>query len=202
METIMAFLIIILAYLFGSINCAILICKMMSLPSPRSVGSGNPGATNVLRLGNKKAAGLTLAGDVLKGVIPVLIGHALHLPVNVLCWIALAAILGHIFPIFFNFKGGKGVATAIGAIFALNIFLGLAVGATWLLIAGLLRMSSLSSLVAMIMTPIYGYCLLGNTTIFPLVLLAVIVLLRHKANIKRILAGTEPKIGNTSFRFK
>lgn len=191
----MAYALILLAYLLGSINSAILVCKVMRLPSPRSVGSGNPGATNVLRLGNKKAAGSVLAGDVLKGIIPVLIGHALHLPANILCWIALAAIIGHIYPIFFGFKGGKGVATAIGAIFAVNFILGLAVGATWLIIAGIFRMSSLSSMISLILAPVYAYFIINETTVFPLFLVAALILIRHKANINRILEREEPKIG-------
>ncbi len=191
----MPLILIIIAYILGSINSAILICKLMRLPSPRSVGSGNPGATNVLRLGNKKAAALTLTGDVLKGIIPVLASHLLHFPVSILCWIAFAAILGHIFPIFFGFQGGKGVATAMGAIFAVHIFLGLAIGVTWLLIAALFRMSSLSSIVAMILMPVYAYFLLGQTTTCPLVLIAILILFRHRANLKRICTGKEPKIG-------
>lgn len=198
----MDYALILLAYLLGSINSAILVCKIMGLPSPLTVGSGNPGATNVLRLGNKKAAGLVLAGDVLKGIIPVLIGHALHKPANILCWIAFAAIIGHIYPIFFGFKGGKGVATAIGAIFAVNLFLGLAVGATWLIMAGLFRMSSLSSLTALILAPVYAYFMINETTVFPLILIAVLIIVRHKSNIKRIVRREEPKIGQkktTSF---
>jgi acyl phosphate:glycerol-3-phosphate acyltransferase len=185
---------ILLAYFLGSLNSAILICKLMGLPSPRSVGSGNPGATNVLRLGNKKAAGLTLAGDVLKGILPVLIGHALHFSNETLCWVAFAAILGHIFPIFFGFKGGKGVATAMGAFFAVNFLLGLATGATWLIIAGLFRMSSLASIIAILLTPAYAYFLLGEASVLPLSLIALLIVIRHRSNIARIMKAKESKI--------
>lgn len=191
----MGLTLIIIAYLLGSINSAILICKVMGLPSPRTVGSGNPGATNVLRLGNKTAAGLTLTGDVLKGVIPVLIGHALHFEATILCWVALAAILGHIFPIFFSFQGGKGVATAIGSLFAINIFLGLAVGATWLVMAKVFKISSLASMIAIILAPVYAYFIVNPSTAFPLLLMAIFIIMRHQANIKRIMKGEESKIG-------
>ncbi|MDF2691213.1 MAG: plsY [Gammaproteobacteria bacterium] len=186
---------IIIAYLIGSINCAIIICKIMGLPSPRSVGSGNPGATNVLRLGSKKAAALTLFGDFIKGVLPVAIGHALGFSVFELSIIGLAAVLGHIFPIFFGFKGGKGVATLIGVLFALNLLLGLAFVLSWAIMAFLFRISSLSSLLATLLSPVFGYFILGRESFVPLVLLAAIVIIRHHSNIKRLLAGTESKIG-------
>ncbi|MDO8955044.1 MAG: glycerol-3-phosphate 1-O-acyltransferase PlsY [Gammaproteobacteria bacterium] len=186
---------IIIAYLIGSVNCAIIICHLMGLPSPRSVGSGNPGATNVLRLGNKKAAGLTLAGDFIKGVLPVAVGHLMHFSPMVLCLIGLAAVLGHIFPLFFKFKGGKGVATLVGVLFALNLLLGLAFILTWLFMAILFRISSLSSLIATLLSPLFGYFILGRDSIIPLTVMAVIVIIRHQTNIKRLLAGTETKIG-------
>lgn len=192
----MPYILILIAYLLGSINSAIVVCKVMGLPSPRTVGSGNPGATNVLRIGNKKAAGLTLAGDVLKGIIPVLIGHAFYCPPVVLCWIAFAAILGHIFPIFFGFKGGKGVATAIGSFFAIHLFLGAGTGLTWLIVAGIFKMSSLASLVSIILTPLYAYFLLGSNTVLPLSLIAILIIFRHKGNIQRIIKGQESKIGD------
>lgn len=186
---------VLLAYFLGSINSAIVVCKIMGLPSPRTAGSGNPGATNVLRLGSKKAAGFTLAGDVLKGVIPILLGHALHLPPVTLGWIALAAILGHIFPIFFDFKGGKGVATAMGALFAINLFLGLATGITWLIIAKIFKLSSLAAIIALILTPVYAYFIINPTVVLPLTMITVLILFRHKDNMKRIIKGQESKIG-------
>jgi len=186
---------IILAYLMGSINSAIIVCKLMGLPSPLSVGSGNPGATNVLRLGNKKAAAITMIGDVLKGIIPVIIGHLLHASSLSLSLIAMAAVIGHIFPIFFKFKGGKGVATTLGVILALNIYLGLAVLATWLVMAIVFRYSSLSSLMACAWCPLYAYFIIGYSSVWPLLVIAIIVIIRHQANIKRLWTGTESKIG-------
>ncbi len=188
-------ILVIFAYLLGSINSAIIICKIMGLPSPRSVGSGNPGATNVLRLGSKKAAAATLIGDVLKGVIPVSIGHVLHMEYHILAWIALAAIIGHIYPIFFKFQGGKGVATALGAICAINPILGLAVLATWGIMAVLFRMSSLASLTAIVLAPFYAYWIIDNTVIIPLTVIAILIVIRHKGNIARILHHQEPKLG-------
>ena len=186
---------ILFAYLLGSINSAIIVCKLAGLPSPRTVGSGNPGATNVLRLGSKKAAAATLVGDVLKGVIPILIGHLFHLPANALCSIALAAILGHIYPLYFGFKGGKGVATAMGCAFAINLLLGICVGATWLIVAKLTRYSSLSSMISMILMPFFALFILGKASFVPLALIAVLIVLRHRSNIQKLKAGKESKIG-------
>ena len=140
-------------YLFGSISTAILTCKLMGLPDPRTEGSGNPGATNVLRLGGKQAAFLTLCGDMLKGLVPVLVGHALHATPFILAATALAAFLGHLYPVFFSFQGGKGVATALGVLFGLYWPVGLSVAGIWLLMAFLFRISSLSALTAMLLAP-------------------------------------------------
>ncbi len=186
---------LLIAYLFGSLNCASMVCKMFGLPSPRSEGSKNPGATNVLRLGGKKAAAMTLLGDVLKGLFPVLIAHGINCSVAWVAWVALAAVLGHIFPIFYRFKGGKGVATTIGVVFALNVILGLLVAMTWLVVAWVSRYSSLSSLVAVILCPVYAFFLLGSSVLWPLSILAVLVILRHQQNIQRLLTGGESKIG-------
>ncbi len=190
-----ALLMVLVGYLCGSLNSAIIVCKCMGLPSPRSVGSGNPGATNVLRLGSKPAAAITLIGDVIKGVIPVVIGHLLHLEPIYLACIALAAVLGHLWPLFFGFKGGKGVATTIGVLLALNIWMGLAVVVTWLIIAALFRYSSLASLVATVLSPVYAYFLFNHDTWPPLTVMALLVIIRHQANIARLLHGTESKIG-------
>jgi len=186
---------LILSYLFGSINSAIIVCKIMGLPSPLTVGSGNPGATNVLRLGSKKAAAITLIGDILKGVIPVVIGHLIHVSVLILSLTALFAVLGHIFPVFFKFKGGKGVATAFGTFFALNLIVGLSSGITWLVVAGLFRYSSLASLISCLLTPVYAYYFMGPESIWPLIVLVAAVIIRHRGNIKRLATGTESKIG-------
>src|SRR5262245_52915312 len=151
----MIYLLPVLGYLLGSISSAVVIARVMGLDDPREVGSKNPGATNVLRYGGKAAAALTLAGDVLKGVVPVLIARALTDDPTVLATTALAAFLGHLFPVFFGFHGGKGVATALGVLAALNPWVGLLLGATWLATAAVTRYSSLSSLVASVAAPLY-----------------------------------------------
>ena len=153
-------LLIISAYLIGSISMAIIICKILDLPDPRTQGSNNPGATNVLRIGGKKAAAATLLADGLKGFIPVAIGQYLGLDIQTVSLIALSAFLGHVYPVFFSFKGGKGVATFIGALLALNYFVGLAFIATWLFVAKVLKISSLSALIATLLTPLYFYLMM------------------------------------------
>lgn len=184
-------------YLCGSINSAIIVCKLMGLPSPRSIGSGNPGATNVLRLGSKKAAALTLLGDALKGFIPVWIAHVLKLPTDWVCGIGLAAILGHAYPLFFKFKGGKGVATGLGVLLGIEPLLGILTLITWLIVAKVFRYSSLAAVVAVILSPIYGYFLLNKDlkAVAVLVLITLFILFRHKDNIQRLVAGQESKIG-------
>ena len=191
----MTIALIIISYLLGSINSAVLTCKLLRLPSPYSAGSGNPGATNVLRLGGKKAAAMTLAGDVLKGVVPVVIGHLLQLSYLELSILAFAAVVGHMFPIFFKFKGGKGVATSLGAIIALSPLLGLAFIATWAIIAGVFRYSSLASIVACALAPLYSHFLLNDGTVIPLMLLAVLVIAKHHGNIQRLLKSEESRLG-------
>lgn len=188
-------LLLILAYLLGSINSAILVCKCFGLPSPRTVGSGNPGTTNVLRLGSKPAAAVTLIGDILKGIVPVLIARIWLTHIDELAFIGLAAIIGHLFPVWFGFKGGKGVATSIGVFFALNWILGLCFIGTWLIIALISRYSSLSAIIATLLTPVYGFFLLGAQALLPLIIIALLVLIRHRGNIVRLFSGTESKIG-------
>jgi glycerol-3-phosphate acyltransferase PlsY len=186
----------VLGYLAGSLASAIIVCRVMGLPDPRSGGSGNPGATNVLRLGGKKAALLTLLGDVFKGVIPVLIAHALELPALSIALTSLGCFLGHLYPVFFRFQGGKGVATAFGAIIALNWQVGLAFGLIWLGLAGVTRYSSIASLIAALMAPVAAWFLSGQIAdVAALSCIAMFIFLRHKANIQRLLAGTEGKIG-------
>jgi len=195
---------ILLAYLLGSVSSAVIVCKLLQLEDPRTQGSKNPGATNVLRLYGKKAATPTLAGDVLKGVIPVLIGQSLNSPDMILACIGLAAFTGHLFPVFFHFKGGKGVATLIGVLFGTNWILGLAFVATWLVMALIFRYSSLSGLTAAAMTPVYTALLLEsswNTSsisewlIISTLLMAILLFWRHTSNIKKLLSGKEDKIG-------
>ncbi len=187
---------IIIAYLFGSVSSAIIICKLMRLPDPRTQGSRNPGATNVLRIGGKKAAAMTLLGDTLKGVLPVLIAQGYGLNSTGLAFVAFATFIGHLFPLFFRFEGGKGVATFIGCLLALSWPVALAWMATWLLLALIFRYSSLSSLTASLLTPFYFYYLTGNpifTASFAL--MGLILLYRHRSNVAKLLAGQESRIG-------
>ena len=186
---------IIAAYLFGSLSTAIITCKLMGLPDPRTLGSGNPGATNVLRHGGKKAAAITLLGDALKGVVPVLIAHWLQATPLVLSLTALAAFLGHLYPVFFKFKGGKGVATAFGVLVAMTWPVGLALLATWLVMAFLFKISSLSALTAACLSPLYMWWLAPQPEFIALsIILSCLLLWRHRSNIKNLRAGTEGKI--------
>ncbi|MBT4182321.1 MAG: glycerol-3-phosphate 1-O-acyltransferase PlsY [Candidatus Thioglobus sp.] len=188
-------ILIISAYLIGSISMAIIICKILDLPDPRTQGSNNPGATNVLRIGGKKAAAATLLGDGLKGFIPVAIGQYLGLDIQAVALIALGAFLGHVYPVFFGFKGGKGVATFIGSLLALNYFVGLAFVATWLFVAKVLKISSLSALIATLLTPLYFYLLIENIEATYIVgLICLWIFYTHKSNIKRLLSGEEDSI--------
>lgn len=185
----------LMAYLFGSISSAVIVSKLMGLDDPRTQGSGNPGATNVLRLGGKKAAIITLAGDVLKGLLPVIIAKSLTTSPTVLALTAFAAFLGHLYPVFFGFKGGKGVATAIGAIIGLSISTAGLLMLTWLVIAVVTRYSSLAALVASALAPFYAWWLaLPNAIILAMTLIAVMLFWRHRENIGRLLAGQESKI--------
>jgi glycerol-3-phosphate acyltransferase PlsY len=193
-------LILLIAYLLGSIAFAILVARAYGLPDPRSHGSGNPGATNMLRTGRKSAAALTLIGDALKGTVAVWFAQwattRYGLPIYMPYLAALAAFLGHLFPVFFGFKGGKGVATALGVLIALDIRLGGLCILTWLAVFGITRVSSLSALVAAILAPLYGYYLLGHgpETRFLagiLATLSVLVLARHHSNIRKLLSGDE-----------
>jgi len=188
---------ILVAYLFGSISSAILVCRLMGLPDPRTEGSGNPGATNVLRVGGKKPAAITLFGDMLKGLLPVLAGHWLGVSPLVLGLTGAAAFLGHLYPVFFGFRGGKGVATMLGVLFGLHWAVGAATAGTWLLVAKGFRISSLAALIATALAPLYVWLILGP--VWPLVWIttAMTVLLywRHRSNIQRLLSGEESLIG-------
>ncbi|HEB56399.1 MAG TPA: glycerol-3-phosphate 1-O-acyltransferase [Gammaproteobacteria bacterium] len=183
---------IVCAYLFGSISTAIIVCKFMGLPDPRSQGSGNPGATNVLRVGGKKAAAITLAGDSLKGLIPVLLGRWLAVPDMILALIGLAAFLGHLYPIFFGFRGGKGVATLFGVLFGLHWGVGAATAGTWLFVAKILKISSLSALVASLLAPLYVWLIIPSQEFIIITsLMTVLLYWRHRSNIQRLLSGEE-----------
>ena len=184
------------AYLLGSVSSAVVIARVMGLRDPRDVGSGNPGATNILRYGGKVAAILTLAGDILKGVIAVLIARALTTDDVVIVLTGFAAFLGHLFPVFFGFRGGKGVATALGVWLALNLWVGLALIGTWIAMAFLFRYSSLAALTASVMAPLYvAWLSPGAPYLAVMVVMSAILIFRHRSNIRNLLAGTETKIG-------
>jgi glycerol-3-phosphate acyltransferase PlsY len=196
-------LLVLGGYLFGSISTAILTCHLMGLPDPRSEGSGNPGATNVLRLGGKKAAFLTLSGDMLKGLVPVLIAQALHASPLIQSATALAAFLGHLYPVFFGFRGGKGVATALGVAFGLYWLAGLVVAGIWLLMAFVFRISSLSALTAMLLAPACFWLLKPEPAfIGAMIVITLMLFWRHRTNIRDLLSGTEGKIELRSDRDK
>jgi glycerol-3-phosphate acyltransferase PlsY len=198
-------LLIPIAYLIGSISFAVVVSKCMRLPDPHTYGSGNPGATNVLRTGNKLAAALTFTGDALKGYFAVMLARVLlgdesltsTLSSWVLCGVVIAVFLGHLFPIFHGFKGGKGVATACGILFGVNVILGIATLSTWIIVAVFLRYSSLAALAAAVFGPIYFVFLFGFQPM-GIALLAVCLLLiwRHRSNIGNLINGTESRIGS------
>jgi len=183
---------IIAAYLVGSISSAILLCKLLKLPDPRTIGSNNPGATNVLRISNKYIAALVLAFDILKGTIPVWGAYFLGLePIN-LGLIALAACLGHMYPIFFNFQGGKAVATALGVMLPIGLDLGGLLILTWISVVYFTRYSSLAAIVTVSLAPFYIW-LLKPLYMYPVMMLSVLIIFRHKENIWRLIKGQESK---------
>jgi len=190
----------LIAYLIGSVSFAVVVSKIMGLPDPHSYGSGNPGATNVLRSGSKKAAILTLAGDALKGLAAVLLarhfGPAYGVDDTGIAMVALAVFLGHLFPVFHRFAGGKGVATAAGILFAIDPILGAGTLATWLIIAFFFRYSSLAALISAIFAPFF-YVLMNGVDIMAGAILVITILLiaRHRGNIAKLLAGKESRIG-------
>lgn len=187
---------LLIAYLLGSISSAILVCRLWGLPDPRTQGSNNPGATNVLRMGGKIPAVLTLLGDALKGTLPVLLGQWFGLNTTVLALVALAAFLGHLFPLFFRFQGGKGVATALGCLLALAYPIALLSITTWVLITLLFRYVSLASMIVAITTPFYLF-LFGYPTSYILVtsIMAALLIYRHSSNIVKLFSGQESKLG-------
>ncbi len=187
-------IVLVMAYLMGSLSSAVVLCKMAGLPDPRTQGSGNPGATNVLRFGGKKLAAIVLVIDILKGVLPVVIACVLGLNQTWLAATALAAFIGHLYPVFFSFKGGKGVATALGGFLALSPLMAGATLLTWIVVFAVSRISSLSALTAAALTPLYSIWIIDSVTARWIVLaMAVLLIFRHKANIQRLLAGEESK---------
>ena len=185
----------ILAYLAGSVSAAILVCKAMGLNDPRTEGSGNPGATNVLRVGGKVPAALTLLGDALKGFLPVIVTAALidHPPTVALA--ALAAFLGHLYPIFFDFRGGKGVATGFGALLGLNLTIGALALLTWLAMSLAFKRSSLAALLTFVLIPLYLLFDQQTTFAAAFVIIGAFIFYTHRSNIQRLINGTEPLIG-------
>jgi len=188
-------------YLVGSLSFAVIISRLMGLSDPRSYGSGNPGATNVLRSGNKAAALLTLALDALKGYVPVLLvliyGPRVGLGETAAAFTGLAAFIGHLWPVFFRFRGGKGVATAAGVIIAVNPGLGLCTLLSWLILAFFFRYSSLASIVAAVFAPFYQALIWGvQPSLLALCLMSLLLIWRHEGNIRKLLAGTESKLGS------
>jgi glycerol-3-phosphate acyltransferase PlsY len=204
-DTLYSLLAAIAAYLVGSLAFAVIVSRAFGLADPRTFGSKNPGATNVLRSGSKAAAITTLLLDAMKGLVPVLLVRAFGRPYGLdegtVGLVALAAFLGHLFPVFFRFQGGKGVATFIGAVFGIHWLLGIATGLTWLIIAFFFRYSSLASLIAAVFAPVYY--LMGNRigwyaeapVALALFVMAGLLAWRHRENIKRLLAGTESRLG-------
>ncbi|MEW6414262.1 MAG: glycerol-3-phosphate 1-O-acyltransferase PlsY [Pseudomonadota bacterium] len=188
------------AYLIGSLSFAVIVSRTMGLPDPRSFGSGNPGATNVLRTGRKLAAGLTLLGDALKGWVAVMAARTLatqlDLPPGVVLLAAMAVFIGHLYPVFFRFRGGKGVATALGVLTALDPWLGLACLATWLAVAAVFRISSLSALVAAVLAPVYAGLLMGwGDQAIAVLVITLLLVYRHKSNLIKLVNGEEKRIG-------
>lgn len=189
----------LLGYLLGSVSFAVLVSRLFGLADPRSYGSGNPGATNVLRSGSKSAAILTLLLDALKAFIPVWLARMWGWPELLVMLVGLGAFLGHVWPIFFKFEGGKGVATAAGALLGFDLMLGLGCLGTWLTVAVITRYSSLSALSAALLAPVLAYIHFGPSAItFGTALMGAVLIWRHEANIRKLLAGQESKIGQKS----
>jgi len=189
-------LLVPIAYFLGSLSSAVITSRLMGLPDPREEGSKNPGATNVLRLGGKQAAVITLLGDLAKGLAPLVLAKAAGATPTVLATVGLAAFLGHLFPVFFGFKGGKGVATAGGVFYGFSVLAGFAVMLTWIAVALVTRISSLSALVAGALAPVYVWFVVRSPELtIASALMSVVLIWRHKGNIQRILRGEESKIG-------
>lgn len=194
MNDLLAIALLIAAYLLGSVCSAIIVCKILGLPDPRTQGSSNPGATNVMRIGGKKAAIITLTGDMLKGVPLVLLAQYWQLRPDLISAIGLAAFMGHLYPIYFKFEGGKGVATALGVLLALYWPLGLATISIWLMVFALFRISSLSSISAFVVAPIAAWYLVPDYML-GIAGMSILMIARHKQNIKALLKGEERKFG-------
>lgn len=191
--TLLTLAMILIAYLAGSISSAVLVCRLRGLPDPRNEGSGNPGATNVLRIGGASAAATVLLFDMLKGAIPTYIAFRLGIDAVPLGIIAISACLGHIFPIFFKFKGGKGVATAFGAMAPIGADLSLSLMLTWIILVIICRYSSLAAIMTALLAPLYTWYFDDRFTI-PVAMLSMLIVIRHRENIARLLKGEESKV--------
>lgn len=192
---------VIVAYLIGSLSFAVIVSKLFGLPDPSTYGSGNPGATNVLRTGNRLAAMLTLVGDALKGFVAVMLALVFAprfgVPPEGVALASIAVFLGHLYPVFFRFKGGKGVATAAGVLFAINHWLGLLTLATWIVIAMFFRFSSLAALIAAIFAPFFTFFLIKSSSMLVAVsAMSLLLIWRHRENIRKLLAGEESQLGD------
>jgi glycerol-3-phosphate acyltransferase PlsY len=197
-----AVLVVVGAYLIGSVSFAVVMSRVFSLPDPHTYGSKSPGATNILRTGNKAAAALTLLGDAGKGLVAVVLAKMItgeSIATSLVVPLAgLAAFVGHLYPVFHRFLGGKGVATAAGVLLGYDLWLGLGTLATWLIIAVFFRISSFAALVAAVFAPLFAFWLFGVRPVtWVTIPIAILVLLRHRANIQRLIAGTEPRIGSS-----
>lgn len=191
----LALVLVLISYLMGSICSAIIVCRVFNLPDPRTEGSKNPGATNVLRLAGKQYAAIVLLVDILKGTLPVVFAKFCHASPTVLAFTVLAAVLGHMYPLFFKFKGGKGVATAIGALLGFHFMIGVMVIATWLLVVNFSRYSSLASIISITLAPLYTLLVSQDINPFPpLCIMTIFILCKHKKNILRLIDGEEPKV--------
>ncbi len=187
----------VLAYLLGSVSTAVIVARVMGHKDPREIGSKNPGATNLLRYAGKTAAALTLFGDVLKGVIAVLAARLVTDDPLILALTGFTVFIGHLYPVFFRFHGGKGVATALGVWLALNLWVGLALLATWLVMAAAFRYSSLSALTAAVAAPLYvGWLLPGTSYLVASAAISALLIFRHRSNIRNLMAGREHRIGH------
>ncbi|MTD32832.1 glycerol-3-phosphate 1-O-acyltransferase PlsY [Paludibacterium denitrificans] len=199
-----AFAFVVAAYLIGSLSFAVIVSRAMGMADPRSYGSKNPGATNVLRSGRKLAAVLTLLGDGAKGWLAVAltawVGPRYGLGEQAIAMAALAVLIGHMWPVFFGFKGGKGVATAVGVLFGFNVWLALAALASWLFMAFVIKISSLAAIVASVLVPVYAYFIVGPHSVYfgTCIIIAILVVHRHKSNLINLLTGQEGKIGEKS----
>jgi len=193
------YILILSAYLLGSLSSAIIVCKLMGLPDPRTQGSNNPGATNVLRIGGKKAAAIALLGDMLKGLLPVLVANLMGVTPLILAAVAMAAFLGHLYPIFFRFEGGKGVATALGCQLGLGWQIGGTIILIWLFMAKVVKISSLSALACMALAPLVVWFFWPAPELVGMqIIMSILLFWRHRSNIRNLLEGSEDAINGKS----